>query len=101
MCCKSGNNSEDIIEFIKEFKIVQKNERGASKYKDSKFYMLVGFVYERVMGSLPTGNLKGAVMSKRFLSNVDHIIRGATVIHHLHITDEVIGFAHYFGNLKV
>ena len=56
--------------------------------------MLVGFIYERVMGSLPTGNLKGAVMSKSFLSNVDHIIHGTTVIHHLHITDEVIGYAH-------
>ena len=53
------------------------------------------------MGSWPTGNMKDAVMSEKFLSNVDNLIYGTTVINHSHITGEVIGYAHSFCNLKV
>ena len=101
MCCEDCNDSKDIIELINEFKIVQKNERKTFRNKDQKFYKLIGFVYERVMGFLPTDNLKGAAMSENFLSNVDHIIHGTNVIHHSHITGEVIGYAHSFCNEEV
>ena len=46
MYCGHCNGSEDIIELINEFKIVQKNER-TSGNKGRKFYNLVGFVYGR------------------------------------------------------
>ena len=46
MYCGHCNGSEDIIELINEFKIVQKNER-TSGNKGPKFYNLVGFVYGR------------------------------------------------------
>ena len=99
MYCEDCNDSEDIIELINELKIVQKNERGTSRYKNQKFYKLVGFVHERVMGFLPTDDIKGAVMSENFLSNVYNLIHGITVIHHSQITGEVQ--AHSFCNLKV
>ena len=47
MYCGHCNGSEDIIELINEFKIVQKNERRTSENKGPKFYNLVGFVYGR------------------------------------------------------
>ena len=53
---------------------------------ETKIKSLVGFVYERVMGFLPTDELKGAVISENFLSNVDNLIYGTSVIHHSHIT---------------
>ena len=99
--CEDCNDSEDIIELINELKIVQKNERGTSRYKNQKFYKLVGFVHEHVMGFLPTDDINGVVMSENFLSNVYNLIHGITVIHHSHITGEVIGQAHSFCNLKV
>ena len=52
------------------------------------------------MGFLPTDNIKGAVISENFLSNVENLIKG-TVIHHSHITGEAVGYAHSFCNLKV
>lgn len=51
------------------------------------------------MGFLPTDNIKGAVISENFLSNVENLIKG-TVIHHSHITGEAVGYAHiYLRNL--
>ena len=50
MYCEDSSDNEDITERIDELKMVQKNERGTSRNKDQKFYQLVGFVYERVMG---------------------------------------------------
>ena len=68
---------------------------------ETKIKSLVGFVYERVMGFLPTDELKGAVISENFLSNVDNLIYGTSVIHHSHVTGEVIEYARCFCNLKV
>lgn len=51
------------------------------------------------MGFLPTDNIKGAVISENFLSNVENLIKG-TVIHHSHITGEAVGYAHSFCNLR-
>ena len=95
------NDSEDIIELINEFKIVQKTERETSKNKDPKFHKIVRFAYECVVGFLPTDDLKGAFMSENFLSNIDLIIHGTNVIHHSHITDEVTGYGHSFCNKEV
>ena len=95
------NDSKDIIELINEFKIVQNNERETSKNKDPKFHKIVRFAYECAVGFLPTDNLKGAVMSENFLTNVDLIIHGTNVVHYSHITDEVIGYTHSFCNKKV
>ena len=68
---------------------------------ETKIKSLVGFVYERVMGFQPTDALKGAVISENFLSNVDNLIYGTSVIHHSHVTGEVIEYARCFCNLKV
>ena len=53
------------------------------------------------MGFIATDEVKGAIISENFLSNVDYLINGKTMIHHLHITADVIRYAHSFCNLKI
>ena len=97
--CPDCSDSSELMELIDDFRIIQ-NFSGYPKKKDNQFYKLVGF-YEHVINFMKTEKLKGPIISKNFLSNVDHLIHGKTVIHHSHIAGDVIGYAHSFCNLKV
>ena len=88
-------------ERINKFKIVKKRQTGGAEYKDKTFYKTIGFVYERIMNFGSNENIKGAIISENFLSNVDNLIHWKHVIHHSHITGEVVGYAHSFYNFKV
>ena len=48
-----------------------------------------------------TEDTKGAIFSGYFLDNVNCLIYSKNVIHHSHITGDIIGYAHSFCNLKV
>ena len=48
-----------------------------------------------------TKNVKGAIFSANFLSNVNFLVHPITVIHHCHVTGNIIGYAHNFYNSKV
>ena len=48
-----------------------------------------------------TEDIKGAIFSGYFLDNVNCLIYSKNVIHHSHITGDIIGYAHSFCNLKV
>ena len=48
-----------------------------------------------------TDNVKGAIFSAVFLDNVNCLIYSKNVIHHSHITGDIIGYFHSFCNLKV
>ena len=48
-----------------------------------------------------TEDMKGATFSGNFLDNVNCLIYSKNVIHHSHITGDIIGYAHSFCNLKV
>ena len=98
--CPNYNDSSEITELIDLFKIVQKYN-GRYKNKNNKLHKLIGFVYDRVMDFIATDEVKSAIISKKILSNVDYLINGKTVIHHLHITADFIGYAYSFCNLKV
>ena len=41
------------------------------------------------------------VVTKEFFNNVRNLIYGGYVIHHSHVTDEIIGCAHDFCNEKI
>lgn len=75
-----------------EFKIVQKRQADASRYKDKSFSETTGFVDERVMNFDSNEKIKGAVISEIFLSKTDNLIHGKHVIHHLHIIGEIAGY---------
>lgn len=79
-------------ERINEFKIVQKRQTGASKYKDKSFSETTGFVDERAMNFDSNKKMKGAVISEIFLSKTDNLIHGKHVTHHLHIIGEILGY---------
>ena len=53
------------------------------------------------MGFRKTDNVKGAIFSANFLDNVICLIYNKNVIHHFHITGDIIGYSHSFCNLKV
>lgn len=36
-------------------------------------------------------NIKGAVISENVLRNIDNLIHGKNVIHHSHVTGEIVG----------
>ena len=69
--------------------------------KNDHFCHVVGFVYLQVMNFSETDNMKGPIISANFLENVDFLVHGKTLIYHLHITGNVVGYAHSFCNLKV
>ena len=48
-----------------------------------------------------TDNVKGAIFSAAFLDNVNCLTYSKNVIHHSHITVDIIGYSHSFCNLKV
>ena len=98
MYCDDG---QEMRERINEFKIVQKRQTGASKYKDKSFSETTGFVDQLVMNFDSNENIKRAVISEIFLSNTDNSTHGKRVIHHLHIIGEIVGYGHSFCNLRV
>lgn len=88
--CPDCSGSNEIMELIEDFKIVQKYGDGY-KNKNNKFYKLIGFVYECMTDFLLTNEVKGAIISENFLSNIHYLINGKTVIHHSHITGDIVG----------
>ena len=97
--CSDCSDGSELIERIDDFKIIQKFS-GYPKKKENQLYKLLGFVYEHIMNFMKTDELKGPLISENFLRNVDHLIHGKIVIHHSHITGDVIGYVHNFYNLK-
>ena len=71
-----------------------------SRKKNGRFNIIVGFTCTHIMNFKKTSNLKGAIFSANFLSNVDCLVYAKNVIHHSHITGDIIGYAHSFQNLK-
>ena len=48
-----------------------------------------------------TEDIKDAIFSANFLDNVNCLIYSKNVIHHSHITGDIIGYAHSFCNLNI
>ena len=69
--------------------------------KNDHFCHVVGFLYLQVMNFSETDNVKGPIISANFLEIVDFLVHRKTLIYHLHITGNVVGYAHSFCNLKV
>ena len=61
----------------------------------------IRFVYSHIMDFRRTDNVKSAIFSANLLDNVNCLIYSENVIHHSHITVDIIGDSHSFCNLKV
>ena len=94
------NDVSEVCEAIDGFKVVEKYS-DYSRKKIERFNKIVGFTYTDMMNFKKTSNLKGAIFSANFLSNVNCLVHAKNVIHHSQITGDIIGYAHSFCNLKV
>ena len=95
--CKSVNQEADdeIIEKIKKNKTTKEDENKATKEK------ALCLMYISAINFLPTDKVKGDFpMSENFLSNMIAITKDQRVIHHSHVTGQIIGYAHDFCNEK-
>ena len=62
---------------------------------------LLVFLYSSIVRSCETEKLKGIPVSKRSIKNLNGIRQEGYVIHHSHIMDEIIGYAHPYCNENV
>ena len=59
-------------------------------------------MYISAINFLPTDKVKGDFpMSENFLSNMIAITKDQRVIHHSHVTGQIIGYAYDFCNEKI
>ena len=77
-----------------------KNARWENR-KKFKLNKIITFVYSTTM-DFPDNKFEiKTVVTKPFFNNVGDLIYGGYVIHHSHITGEVIGYAHNFCDKKI
>ena len=62
---------------------------------------MIAFIYSTLVKFCKTNKIKGIPMSKNFIENLKGIMKNTTHIHHSHITDEIIGYAHSYYNQRV
>ena len=48
-----------------------------------------------------TNKIKGIPTSEKFMENIKGILNNQTLIHHYHISGEILGYSHSYCNLKV
>lgn len=61
----------------------------------------IAFVYFQFMNFLPNRFQIKSLVIKNFFTSVKNLLLGSYVIHHFHVTGEIIGYAHYLCNLKI
>ena len=75
-----------------------------AKWEDRKYFKLnntITFVYSSIM-DFPQNKFEiKTVVTKEFFNNVRDLIYGEYVIHHSHVTGEIIGYTHDFCIKKI
>ena len=64
-------------------------------------YKILTFIYSELIKFENVGKNKGTAMSKNNIDNIKGIINNKINIHHSHINNEIIGYAHSFCNARV
>ena len=59
--------------------------------KNNRINKIIGSVYSHIMDFKRTDNVKGAIFAAKFLDIVNCFIYSKIVIHHSHITGDIIG----------
>ena len=85
----------EVREAIDEFKVVKKF--GKCDYIDK----IICFVYSNIMNLRQTENIKGTIVSEKFVDNVRRLLYNKTNIHHSHVTGNIIGYSHSYCNFKM
>ena len=92
------NDFAEVFLEISNMKI--KNIRWDNR-KDQKILQIISFVYSRIMDFPPNNFEIKTVITKTFLDDVKNILLASHVIHHSHVTGNIIGYMHDFCNKKI
>ena len=90
------NSFNEIFDQIESIQI-----KNMSKKQKKQISQTISFVYSKVMDLLKNKFEFLTKITKNFFSNVINLMYGKIVLHHSHVTGEIIGFAHDFCNQKV
>ena len=95
----SIDNSE-IEEIVKKIERIKTHKNDESE--DCTKKKVIGYLYQQSIPFLSKGKIDASFpTSENFLLNLYHTHTSKPVIHHLHITKKIIGFAHDYCNSPV
>ena len=92
MILKNSKRTSNALKF--------QRKRFDSKKKNFPDKLLV-FLYSNIVNFCKTDKIKGIPLLKKFIENLTGIKQKGYVIHHSHITGEIIGYAYPYCNRKV
>ena len=94
-------NNDSFEKIILEIENTEIRNMKWENRKDLKLKKIIDFVYLSLM-DFPNNKFEiKAVPTKEFFSNVRDLIYGGYVIHHSHVSGQMIGYAHDFCNKKI
>ena len=94
------DDPKELRENIENIEVSKKRLFG--KRKSSLFPdKLIVFLYSKMIRFCETDKFNGIPILRRFVENLLGIKNENYVIHHSHVTGEMLGFAHHYCNEKV
>ena len=88
---------EIIIEKIKKTKTGKKDSDDKLTKKKA-----ISYLYQHTINFLPSDKIDPSFpMSQKFIQNLHHIFTNKSVVHHSHVTGDIVGFAHEYCNSQV
>ena len=95
---KTDEEILDIKAIIQKISLIKTKKEDYGKATKEK---TIGFLYSHEIKFLKTDKVKGDfLMSVKFLPNMISIQKNQSVIHHLHVTGKINGFANEYCNLQ-
>ena len=96
----SGNDNSEIEEIIAKIEKIKSRKNNQSD--DCTKKNVIGYLYQQSIRFLPNDKIDPSFqMSEKILLNLYHIHTSKPVIHNLHVTGNIIGFAHEYCNSQV
>ena len=95
---KTDEQNTEILEIVEK---IRKINTGATYEGVATKEKTIAFLYKHSIKFLPTDKVKGDFpISAKFLQNMIFIHKNQIIVHHSHVTGEIIGYAHEYCNLQ-
>ena len=96
--CDTYETFQELRQNIKKIVVPKK----PFSHKNNNFSdKIIAFLYSHFINFCRTSKAKAIPISKTFFTNMTNILRNTHCVHHSHITEDIIGYAHTFCNEKV
>ena len=93
-----GETNNEIKEIVEKIK---KTNTGKNKKEEVSKEKTIGYLHKNSIKFLPNEKtLSDFPLSARFLQNLIFIHKNEFAVHHSHVTDKIVGYAHEFCNLQ-